>query len=479
MSETSTGNVVIDPDNYIQVGSYIVIQKHNYKKIHKLNKPDSTVTLGRDTVNLDGIVGYPYFSMFKMVPKGKKGREFSVEWTNEAVELKDEIEIKASGEDNRDIFDDGKSQKLTADEIRELATDTNSASDIVETLISNSNTFHTKTEYAQEKYLKKKEKKYTEYIQILSPNLRLIADIMYKLEPGKVQHLRLDTLSQILTFSNVQSEGVHLLYDSGSNGLLAAGLLSRIGEKTDGKLVHMHPGNMSQKQALLAMNFPEEQLNRCLSVNIYSVLRQVYQGCDTHDKKVTNNFNETSTEMDTDTESLKRKADQNNIEHKIKIAKTERSQDVSNSDTQSPIQDSVTTTDADQEMSLVDQKSVEAYDPSENSSQDNENNDKEHSEPKKPKWHYDNIIAAELVSNKVDSLVIACKEDPLNIFEELLKFVKPSRPFVVYYPVSEPLQNMYIALKSNPRVCALKVTCNWMRSYQVCNIDLNIFMAVH
>lgn len=475
-----SGNVVIDPDNYIQVGCYIVIQKHNYKKIHKLNKPDSTVTLGRDSVNLDGIVGYPYFSMFKMVPKGKKGREFSVEWTNEAVELKDEIEIKASGEDNRDILDDGKSQKLTADEIRELATDTNRASNIVETLISNSNTFHTKTEYAQEKYLKKKEKKYTEYIQILRPNLRFIADIMYKLEPGKVQHLRLDTLSQILTFSNVQSEGVHLLYDSGSNGLLAAALLSRIGEDTDGKLVHMHPGNMSQKQALLAMNFPEEQLNRCLSVNIYSVLRQVYQGCDTHEEKSTNNFNETSMEMDIDTESLKRKADQNNIEPKSKIAKTEENQDVSNSHTQSPIQDSVTTTNTDQEMNLVDQKTVEV-DPSENISQDNEKNDKEHSEPKRPKWHYDNIIAAELLSNKVDSLVIACKENPLNIFEELLTFVNPSRPFVVYYPVAEPLQNMYIALKTNPRVCALKLTCNWMRNYQVqtYNIVLNMFIAVH
>lgn len=479
MSETSLEDVDIDPDNYIQVGCYIVIQKHNFKKIHKFNKPDSTISIGRDGVNLEGIVGYPYFSMFKMVPKGKRGREFCLEWTNEALELKDEIEIKASGEDNRDIVDDGKSQKLTADEIRELATDANRASDIVETLITNSNTFHNKTEYAQEKYLKKKEKKYSEYLQIVRPNLRLIADIMYRLEPGKIQQIRFDTLSQIMTYSNVQSEGVHLLYDSGSNGLMAAALLSLIGEETDGKLVHMHPGNMSQKQALLAMNFPEEQYGRCMSVNIYSVLRQVYQGCDTHKEKTTNNISETCTE--TDTESLKRKADQKNIEHKSKIAKTEENQDVSTLDTQ-PINDDLIVTNTDKEMRVVDQKTavetVNVGDASGNT-QANENNHKEFSEPKKPKWHYDNIIAAELLSHKVDSLVIACKEDTLNIFNELLKFVKPSRPFVVYYPVAEPLQSMYVALKTNPRVCALKLSCNWMRNYQVSLIDLKIFMVIH
>lgn len=537
MSETSIVNAEIDPDNCIQVGCYIIIQKHNYKKIYKFNKADSTISIGRDSVNLDGIVGYPYFSMFKMAPKGKRGREFSLEWTNEAAELKDEIEIKISGDDNRDIVDDGKSQKLTADEIKELATDANSASDIVETLISNSTTFHSKTEYAQQKYLKKKEKKYSEYLQIVRPNMRLIADIMYKLEPGKIQHIRFDTLSLIMIYSNVQSQGVHLLYDSGSNGLMAAALLSLIGEETDGKLIHIHPGNMSQKQALLAMNFPEEQYNRCISVNIYSVLRQVYQGCDTHNEKSDNNIKTTSKE--TDRESLKRKTDENNTEHKSKIARTEENKDVSNSDASSSVQDSVTVVNTDEAMSVVDSttsketdivslnrkadenntehkskiaRTEENQDVSNSATQDSvtvintdeemsivdkktttktvevgnasenisiENNQKERSDPKKPKWHYDNILGAELLTNKVDSLVITCKEDPLNIFNELLQFVKPSRPFVVYYPVAEPLQEMYMALKSNPRVIALQLTSQWLRNYQVCHIDFKTYLDIH
>lgn len=468
-AETSMDDVDIDPDNYIQVGDYIVIQKHNYKKLFKFNKADATVSIGRDCVNLYGIEGYQYFSKFKMVPKGKKGREFGLEWTDEALELKDEIEIKISGEDNRDIKDDGRSQKLTADEIKELAIDGNSASGIVETLISNSNTFHSKTEYSQEKYLKKKEKKYSEHLQILRPNLRLIADIMYKLEPEKIQELRIDTLSLIMTHSNVQSEGVHLLYDSGSNGLMAAALLSLIGEETEGKLIHLHPGNLSQKQALLAMNFPEEQYDRCLSVNIYSVLRQVYQGCDTHKKEPNSSMIETS--MEIDTESLKRKADEIDSEHTSKIAKMEEDIDIAKVDTPPIIQDNLTANITDQEKSLEAQEStantVKDGETLENTSQSNEN-DGEQSDPKKPKWHYENIRAAELLTQKVDSLVITCKEDPLNIFNGLLEFVNPSRPFVVYYPVAEPLQNMYIALKTNPRVCALNLTCTFMRTYQVC-----------
>ncbi|XP_049887964.1 tRNA (adenine(58)-N(1))-methyltransferase non-catalytic subunit TRM6 [Pectinophora gossypiella] len=420
-------------EDVIKIGEYIIIQKQNYKKLHKLNKPNSSVTLGRDGVNLSGIEGCPYFSVFRMIPSSKKGREYRLELTDEAVELKDEIDIRASGMDNRNIIDDGRSQKLSAAEIAEITNDASKAADIVETLISNSNTFHNKTEFSQEKYLKKKEKKYFEYVQILRPNLRFISEIMYRLDPGKIQYIRMDTLSQIITLSNIHSEGVHLLYDSGSNGLVAAALLSAIGANTNGKLVHMHPGNMSQKQALLAMNFSEEQNNRCISVNIYSVLRQYYQGCDTHDAKE-------ATES-TEPNPLKRKAESD--EHKSKIPKLD-----------------VEASNDDKEEENGENKNGIEVDTVQNTE-----NDKP--APKKPKWHFDNITASELLTQKVDSLVIACKEDPLHIFNELLPFVKAGRPFVVYYSVAEPLQNLYIELKSNPRVVALKLTCNWMRNYQV------------
>ncbi|GBP12114.1 tRNA (adenine(58)-N(1))-methyltransferase non-catalytic subunit TRM6 [Eumeta japonica] len=293
-----------------------------------------------------------------MLPKdSKKNRMFSLELTNVSSDLRNEINIKTSGTDNRNIFDDGKSQKLSAGEIEELKNDTNSASDIV---------------------------------------------------------------------------GNHLLYDSGSNGLIAATLLSVIGSQTKGKLIHMHPGNMSQKQAILAMNFDQEQLERCISVNAYSALRQYYQGCDHNDKEMKSNDIEHNSKCEINAENpLKRSAD---IDLETECAKK------------------------------VARLSDVAYNSTDNCES---NTSSENSQLKKPKWHFDNIAAAEVLKNKMDSLVIACKEDPLNIFRELLPFIKPGRPFVVYYSIAEPLQHMYLALKSQSNVAALKLTCNWMRNYQV------------
>ncbi|XP_026725931.1 tRNA (adenine(58)-N(1))-methyltransferase non-catalytic subunit TRM6 [Trichoplusia ni] len=410
--------------NEIKIGDYVVIQKQNYKKLHKFNKADSSISLGRDTVNLKGIDGCPYFSVFKMIPKSsKRNRDYTVELAQEAVKLKDEIDIKVSGSDNRNILDDGNSQKLSASDIETLKSDSNKASDIVGTLINNSNTFHNKTEFSQDKYLRKKEKKYFEYFQVIKPNLRVISEIMYKLDPGKIQNLRIDTLSQIITMVNIHSEGNHLLYDSGSNGLVAAALLSVIGKDTNGKLLHMHPGNMSQKQALLAMNFPEEQLNRCVSVNVYSALRQFYQGCDTN-----NGVDKDIQTSENDENPLKRKADETD-EHQSKKMKQEEDEE---------LVESLDKTDGDKPRGN-----------------------------KKPKWHFDNIAASEILQNKMDSLVIACKEDPQNIFNELVSFVKPGRPFVIYYSAVEPLQQLYLTLRPRANVAALKLTCNWMRNYQV------------
>lgn len=413
------------PRTVITIGDYIVIKKQNYKKLHKFNKANSCVNIGRDNVNLKGIDGCEYFSIFRMLARNKKNREYDLELSPEAMDLKNEIDVKESGTDNRNIFDDGRSQKLTPAEINDLRSDSSRASDIVESLITNSKTFHNKTEFSQEKYLRKKEKKYFEYIQILRPNLRMITEILYKLDPIKIQGIRIDTLSQIITLCNISSEGNHLLYDSGSNGLLAAALLSAIGEQSSGKLIHMHPGNMSQKLALLGMNFSMEQMDRCISVNVYSALRQFYQGCDTNCNDVTNNESINSNE-------LKRKALRNVNGHKNKITKHEDAADATN---------------------------IEAI-------MSDDNN--EDYEPKKPKWHFLNITASKLLSEKADSLIIACKEDPQNIFNELSGFVKPGRPFVVYYNVAEPLQNLYMGLKSKGNVGALKLTCNWMRNYQVC-----------
>jgi tRNA (adenine58-N1)-methyltransferase non-catalytic subunit len=170
------------------------------------------------------------------------------------------------------------SQALPFHEIVKMKETKNDSKEIIETIVANSRTFNQKTEFSQEKYLKKKEKKYCEYIQIRKPTIRLLAHIYYRQDYEKILGMRMDSLSQIISYAGVNASGKYLLYDAGSCGLASAAFLNSMGPLGDSKLIVMHPGNFTQKQAVFALNLDEKHLSKCISVNIYSVLRQFYQG---------------------------------------------------------------------------------------------------------------------------------------------------------------------------------------------------------
>ena len=77
--------------------------------------------------------------------------------------------------------------------------------EIVEQLIENSASFHQKTKFSQAKFLKKKSKKYSPYVLIKKPSIRLLMQISYKNDPMKMMNLRIDTLAQILNNANIRS----------------------------------------------------------------------------------------------------------------------------------------------------------------------------------------------------------------------------------------------------------------------------------
>lgn len=262
-------------ENTIKPGDYIIIQRQDYMKLHKL-KQNGCVNLGNFVIDLEGIVGCRYFDTFQMIPKIGAKKSYLLEKVEEITRVS-QLTREKSGKDNRNITDDGESQSMTKDDLIKMRDEELKSSTIVEKLIANSKTFNAKTEYSQEKYLKKKEKKYFEYVQIRRPTIRLLAQMFYRQDPAKMQGLRFDDLSQILTYSNIQSEGNYVVYDSGTSGLVPAALMSAIGAETTGKLIHMHPGNECQKNAFIAMQFPTEQNERCINVNIYSVLRCFHQ----------------------------------------------------------------------------------------------------------------------------------------------------------------------------------------------------------
>lgn len=430
----------------IQLGDYIVIQRQKYTKLQKFGSLDTTATLGKETLELKSLLDQPYGSTFKMCVKetkpGKRGaqRQHTLELCSE-TELRSTREvlgISSSGADNRDIRDDGEAQTLKPEDIAQLREECNDSSKIIEKLVENSKTFHNRTEYSQEKYLLKKEKKYFEFVQIRQPTIRLMLDIFYRQDSEKVMGIRVDTLSQIISYSGVCGFGSYLLYESGTNGLLPAAMLNSIGAGTEGTLVHMHPGNVPQKQALSALKLPLEQQQRCVSVNLYSVLREFYQGGDakaTDIPVVEPSENEPQeTQLETPTEeqpeaieptTKKPKLDESNsgregIGHNSKLIKTSTNT-----------------------ISVV----IGAKGP--------------------PRWHLENKRATALMHAEFDSLVVAAKEHPSNILQALLPLVKPSRPVVVFSTCKELLQETFMELKTTGKVTGLHLTSNWLRTYQI------------
>lgn len=406
----------------INVGDYLVIKRQKYTKLQKFSNLETVVHLGKDQIELRGAENHLYHSTFQLIPKeGRNKRYYTLEPVATASEIRNlkQLLIKESGTDNRNIVDDRNTQNLTTEEILKLREECESSSEVIGKLVENSKSFAAKTEYSQEKYLKRKEKKYFEYVQIKRPTIRLISDIYWRLDADKILGVRFDTLSQIISYSGICGVGNFLLYESGTNGLLPAAFLNSIGANTKAKLVHLHPGNVAQKQAVLAMGFPLEQLNRCISANIYSILRHYYQ------EENKNGVQLVSTE-ESEMQSVENGSEDNSF---AELGEKRKKDSVENVGPEA------------KQLKLA--------------------------EITKQQWELDNAAGCELMKEKFDALVIIAKEHPYNIIKSLLPFVKPSRPLVVFCSLKEILLECYTELKTSGNATYLRITSNWMRPYQI------------
>lgn len=425
----------------IKLGDYIIIQRQKYTKLFKYSSKNAITALGNDQVELKNIESQPYFTTFKMTPKTNRGKRLmTLEPSTDVQSLKETINVNVieSGVDNRHINANGESQTLKFDDIAKLRESCSSASEIVGQIVENSKTFSSKTEYAQDKYLKKKEKKYFEYLQIRRPTVRMIAEIMYRQDSEKIYGLRIDSLSQLISYSGVCGTGNYLVYESGTNGLIPAALLNSIGANNEAKLLHMHQGNIPQKQALLALNLEKEQLDRCISVNLYSVLRQYYQG---------NNV---------PIQSGKRKLDANSSdEPSAKVSKTDIDENAPKVDELKS--DGPVVNKAEENTDTTAKFEEKPADPN----QENKAIDTV------PKWVFENERGCELLRENLDALIIVAREHPGSILKALLPFIKPSRPVVIFNTSREILMELYVELKTTGQVTGLRLTSNWLRHYQV------------
>lgn len=71
--------------------------------------------------------------------------------------------LAAGGTNNSTLVDDNTAQQLKHEEIEQMKLDGRGGRAIVDAVVKNSATYANKTEYAKEKYVRKKQKKYARH----------------------------------------------------------------------------------------------------------------------------------------------------------------------------------------------------------------------------------------------------------------------------------------------------------------------------
>lgn len=390
-------------ENIIMQGHYLIINKNETYLIHQISNK-AILKLGRDVIDLKAAIGQPYSSTYKLDPVPEKKRHYTLVVCNDNQE-RNQWATNGCGTDNKLITDDSSSQLLSTDEIIALKESGETGQNIVERLLENSKTFQLKTEYAQEKYLKKKAKKYCDYLTIFKPTIRLVADILYKQQTiPKTIALRFDTLAQILCRVNLDPCGKYLLYENGSQGLLQATLLNQLDD--NGCLVHIFSSTAEQNalKAIKAMNFSESKMKQMLTVNLDEILNSTNEDYISEPKVKDKEKLETKDEEDISDclEDKKRKSDEAYTQVKKKHRPITNTNDL-------------------------------------------------------------NFFK----SNKFDGLIVMCREEPTEFVKTLLPYLSLSRPFIVYSTYREMLVTMYAEFKMRRDVVFLRLTDNFMRCHQV------------
>ena len=97
-----------------------------------------------------------------------------------------------------------------------------------EALVENSATFDARTEFSQEKYKRKKQKKHCTALVLCRPCAQTICEAYFQKSPARICGLRVDSLGMLLCSANVGAHSKVLVLEE-SSGLILASVLERLG----------------------------------------------------------------------------------------------------------------------------------------------------------------------------------------------------------------------------------------------------------
>ncbi|XP_041951614.1 tRNA (adenine(58)-N(1))-methyltransferase non-catalytic subunit TRM6 [Alosa sapidissima] len=408
----------IDAEYRIRDGDYVVLKRGDVYKAAQIQKKRKIV-FEKQWFFLDNAVGQLYGTTFEI----EAGGAMKPHSAKQDVSAADR-DGKKAGTDNRNIVDDGKSQKLTRDDIETLKEQGLKGQEIVQQLIDNSTTFKDKTEFAQEKYIKKKKKKYDNNVTVLRPSTRILAMMYHGREPGKICHLRYDTLAQMLALGNIHAGSKVLVFETCA-GLVLGAVMERMGGY--GSVIQFYPGGGPTRAGMENFGFPPH-FHQTLHEFPLCKVNALLAG---------------RLEAEEGPEAAGEPQEEASSGAEVKEEAPEETQ----------------------EMEVT--------------AEGDESKEKERQERRRERKVYERKVkmeekrkkltatAALLEERHADGLVIASRFHPCPVLLGLLKFLAPSRPFVVYCQYREPLIECYTKLREQGGAISMRLTDSWLRQYQV------------
>eukprot|EP00250_Pteridium_aquilinum_P007214 c16983_g1_i1 orf=322-1815(-) len=459
-------------------GSNVLIDLNNgdrltFARLH----PSASIKMGNSRCSLSPLINSPYGSTFELqkgslvrVPPSLPAESLEnpppLEPPVDAMEC-DTADIPPN-RDNRSLVDDNTAQKLSAQDIHRLRMDCASGKDIVDALIANSTTFQNKTAYSQEKYKKKKQKKYAPFFVMRRPSSRRICEAYLVKCPQKIGFLRMDAMALMLSLANVGAHAEVLVMDM-VGGLLTAAVAERTGGFGSVCSTYCTPKpppldivgllNLSHSMASRVFRASIWELKDACTTTIEqtTILGEACKQGHLCEGETTKNNDVASEDPHHNIHEGEGKSIENNakpITHGEGSAHVEGESTMCVEGQQSAGGDAELATCATDEGSTEADVGVDAKSASSSAARYGRNPESEDL----LRW----------AKRGFTSLIIAAPEfDPWSAAQELLPLLSPSSPFVIYHRYLQPLAECMHELQVNKMAVALEIVEPWLREYQV------------
>lgn len=175
----------------VKAGDNVIFQNHEGKIyfVQGISSETKQKFYKKAQTSLGTVIGKPYFSFYEVKDKELHGPLNYNPGKDDILDTQDVQTHEQVKGDNRSLVDNNKSQALTSEDIAKLKKENVDAKTIISTLVEGSQTFHTKTQFAQEKYVERKKKKYLNFVKIVPPSVELICDHYFNGDADKVAYV--------------------------------------------------------------------------------------------------------------------------------------------------------------------------------------------------------------------------------------------------------------------------------------------------